>query len=83
MKRRGRNRRRLGWLGLDKFGFFLEHPLHLLRTGRVVGFGGAVWIEGKQDGASFTTEPGWLGPLAPWKARRYARRNGITLERSR
>lgn len=44
-------------------------------TGRLVGYGGVVWIQG--DG--WETSPGWMGPLKVWHARRYARRNGITL----
>lgn len=46
-----------------------------MTQGRLVGYGGAVWIEG--DG--WITEPGWIGPLKTWKARRYAKRNGISL----
>lgn len=55
-------------------------PLDILgKTGRIVGYRGAVWIEGKYDGCTFTTEPGWIGPLKFWKAQRYAKRNGIVL----
>jgi hypothetical protein len=50
------------------------------KTGRIVGYGGAVWIEGRHDGSTFTTEPGWIGPLKFWKAKRYAKRHGIKLE---
>ena len=46
--------------------------------GRIVGYGGAVWIEGR-DG-DWRTEPGWIGLFAARKARRYARRYGIQLE---
>jgi hypothetical protein len=47
------------------------------RDGQIVGSHGAVWIKG--DG--WETRPGWVGPLKVWKARRYARKNGIILKK--
>lgn len=45
-----------------------------MSRGRINGYRGVVWIEG--DGWEAV---GWTGPLRVWKARRYARRNGIVL----
>lgn len=49
------------------------------RVGRIVGYGGVIWLEGKDEGCTWFTKPGWIGPLKFWKAKRYAKRNGITL----
>ena len=46
-----------------------------MKRGRIVTYGKAVWIEGK----GWKTQPGWIGPLRMWHARRYAARNGIEL----